>query len=89
MEISGLDLEVRQNELVRLSNGEVVTIGEMARWELLIESFDLIVQHGKDMEKEISIEEIAKSIPMHKAINQYIKERYWAQVCDIITELNW
>ena len=88
MEISGLDLEVHQNDLVRLSNGEVITIGEMARWELLIESFDLISQHGRDMEKEISIEEIAKSIPMHKAINQYIKERYWAQVCDIVTELS-
>lgn len=85
--IDGAQLEYKQNEIILLDNGELMPIGEIARWQLLLEAIDLIDNEANEVGRELTDKEIAKNIKWHKAINLYIKERYMAQVSDLVQDL--
>lgn len=81
--INSVLLEAKQNSLLTLSNGDIMSLGELARWELLFEALNLIEEEASEREEILDETKIASSIPMHKAINKYISERYWAQLADM------
>ena len=75
-------LEQLSNKIIDI-NGSQMTAGEATRWMLLIEAFDFINQECEEKGVEFNIDTFTKKSKPHKAIVQYINERYIACLHDM------
>lgn len=66
-----------ESQMIDIS-GNQMTVGEAARWMLLIEAFDFINQECEEKGIEFDIDTFTKKSKPHKAITRYINERYVA-----------